>query len=144
MAHRKSGKKETSAAVELVPTAPAVPDSHVTVQVVESKGEAFPVSLEDYRQRALEACGLTPEIFRKIGRVLDEGMDAKVVQRLVVSQGRGAPSEVEEYVDIDHRTRLSAAREAGEILGVKPSRSAPQQAGKVQVNVAIAPWLKRS
>lgn len=76
--------------------------------------------------------------------MLDEGMDAKVVQRLVVSQGRGAPSEVEEYVDIDHRTRLSAAREAGEILGVKPSRSAPQQAGKVQVNVAIAPWLKRS
>ena len=120
----------------------STPDGHVSVDVDDRSAQTLPWSLEEHRARVLETCGLTPAIFRQIGRVIDQGMGANVVQRLVVSGGRGEPSTVQEFIDVDHRTRLAAAREAGEILGVKPSRSAPAARGKVEVKVAVAPWLK--
>ena len=62
----------------------------------------------------LDRAGVTPELAAKR---LREALDCQKVQRLVVSGGKGSPSKVESFTDIDNSGRLAAIETLAKLRG---------------------------
>lgn len=108
----------------------------MTPAVPDAVGAVVPI-----RDRLLALAGYDEQAQAKMLRAAIELLRGKLgaltTQRLVVSQGRNAPSQVEEFLDVDHTTQLRAAEELIETFGGKPSRSAGSGSGNVQVNILV-------
>ena len=78
----------------------------------------------------LDEAGATPS---KMALRLAEGLDYKKTQRLAVSMGKGEPSEVQEFEDVDNAGRLAAAMHVAELRGLR--KSGTDIRVQVQVNV---------
>ena len=67
-----------------------------------------------------DKAGATPELAAKR---LREALDCQKVQRLVVSGGKGEPSEVQTFVDVDNAGRLAAIEQVAKLRGWVSSNS---------------------
>jgi hypothetical protein len=103
-----------------------------------------PTAPQTIREKILALAGVDDAVLAALTKraveVAQEGMQATKVQRLAVSQGRGEPSRVEEFVDIDHQTRLAASDRVHDLVGTRAPKSSEGQgkAGLIQqINVYI-------
>jgi hypothetical protein len=72
---------------------------------------------------------------KKMVRVIDEGLDAKVTRRIKLSD-----DQVVEYHDVDHRTRLAFAKQADDFaqrVSMVPGKSSGDNSGASTFRVRV-------
>lgn len=98
----------------------------------------LPLSLNDMRKSMLAEAGVTPKLFEKAIKRLDEQLSASKTQYFAH----------EGEVVSERNTRDNAAVQKAidttlDLFGAKPARNDAKGGGDVQVNVVVAPWMTR-
>jgi hypothetical protein len=88
-------------------------------------------------QQLLRDAGVRPELVRRAVERVSDALDAGRVQRIKVGD------EIREFVDVDHRTRLSASDRVFDLASrasmiPAQAQSTSEGAGAIQVNIILA------